>query len=70
MDPGCLMDWVPVLVGGQGVGRPPLSPTSPHDFFVEMTAPLEKLISEPYRMHRGWVVSSTRSTIFAPRSVT
>lgn len=69
MDPGCPMDWLPVLVGGQGVGKTAfVSNLAPNDFFVEMTAPLEKLISEPYRMHRGWVVEFGEiDKYFAPK---
>ena len=57
LNPGSSMSWLPILVGAQGVGKSMFSRSLvPEEFFVEMTAPLETLSKEQYRLHMGWLL--------------
>ena len=56
-NPGCAMDWMPVLVGEQGAGKSQFAAhLAPPELFAEMPASLPKLQAEPYRLHVAWVL--------------
>ena len=56
-EPGCAMDWMPVLVGEQGAGKSQFAARlAPPELFAEMPASLPKLQAEPYRLHVAWVL--------------
>ena len=56
-DPGCAMDWMPILVGEQGAGKSQfVANLVPQKLFTEMPMSLSKLQAEPYRMHVAWLL--------------
>ena len=57
MNPGCSFSWMPILVGGQGIGKSAWSRNLvPDDLFSEITATLDVLSKEAYRMHVAWIL--------------
>lgn len=57
LQPGCVMDWLMILVGSQGIGKSAfgrsLLPTA--DWYGELSADVDLLIKEPSRMQMSWV---------------
>ena len=56
-NPGASMQWLPILVGAQGVGKSMFARNLvPQDLFAEITTPLDKLTTEPNRLHVAWII--------------
>jgi predicted P-loop ATPase len=56
-NPGASMQWLPILVGAQGVGKSMFARNLvPQDLFAEITTPLDKLSTEPNRLHVAWII--------------
>ncbi len=56
-EPGCTMDWMPILIGKQGCGKSQLArELVPRTLYSEFTLPLEVLMKEMYRLHVAWVI--------------
>ena len=56
-NPGCSMSWLPILVGHQGAGKSQFSRNLvPDTLFAEITAGIEQLSKEMYRLHVGWLL--------------
>lgn len=70
-NPGCTMSWVPVLIGKQGCGKSQLlRELVPESLFAEITAPLEIIMKEQYRMHVSWIVELPEiDNFFKPRHI-
>ena len=56
-NPGCTMSWLPILVGHQGAGKSQFSRSLvPDALFAEITAGIDQLSKEMYRLHTGWLL--------------
>lgn len=64
-EPGCPMQWMPILVGEQDVGKSRflefLTPPSPsgtgrHPWTAFSQHPLKSLAERPHQLHCGWIV--------------
>jgi predicted P-loop ATPase len=56
-NPGCAMDWMPILMGEQGKGKSQFAANLvPQKLFTEMPMSLSKLQTEPYRLHVAWLL--------------
>lgn len=56
-EPGCSFSWMPILVGGQGIGKSAFCRSLvPEELFSELTATLDVLNKEAYRMHVAWLL--------------
>ncbi len=54
--PGCSMSWIPIFIGRQGCGKSQLiRELVPEDLYSEITAPLDTLMKEIYRLHVSWI---------------
>jgi len=57
LEPGCVMDWLMILVGAQGIGKSAsgraLIPSS--DWYGELSADVDLLVKEPSRMQMSWI---------------
>ena len=57
LQPGCVMDWLMILVGAQGIGKSAfgrsLIPTA--DWYGELSADVDMLVKEPSRMQMSWI---------------
>ena len=65
MQPGCAMDWMPILVGGQSAGKTNfftfLTPPDPNNANVYSLSPtvsfsLQYVRDRPHALHAGWIV--------------
>lgn len=65
LDPGCVHDWMPILLGGQNVGKStffqyltPPSPESPgyYPWVSTVQQGLNYLKDRPHVLHCGWIV--------------
>ncbi len=55
--PGCSFSWMPILVGGQGIGKSAFARACvPSQLFSEITATLDILNKEAFRMHVAWLL--------------
>lgn len=60
--PGCTMDWMPILIGPQNLGKTTffnyLSPTLPNDerWVVTLQQGIAQIKERPHILHAGWVV--------------
>ena len=56
-NPGCSMSWLPILVGQQGAGKSQFARNLvPDSLFAEITAGIDQLSREMYRLHVGWLL--------------
>ena len=56
-NPGCTMSWLPILVGHQGAGKSQFARSLvPDTLFAEITAGIDQLSKEMYRLHVGWLL--------------
>ena len=57
LEPGCVMDWLMILVEAQGIGKSAagraLIPSS--DWYGELSADVDLLVKEPSRMQMSWI---------------
>ena len=57
LQPGCVMDWLMILVGAQGIGKSAfgrsLIPTA--DWYGELSADVDMLVKEPSCMQMSWI---------------
>ena len=57
LQPGCVMDWLMILVGAQGIGKSAfgrsLIPTA--EWYGELSADVDLLVKEPSRMQMSWL---------------
>lgn len=57
LTPGCPLSFLPVLQGGQGLGKSRFARELVGGaFFAELSVSLDTLIKESYRMHVGWLL--------------
>jgi len=64
-EPGCTVQWMPILVGDQAIGKSRflelLTPESPqgsgrHTWTAFNQVPLKSLAERPHQLHCGWIV--------------
>ena len=56
-EPGCTMDWMPILIGKQGCGKSQLArELCPRTLYSEFTLPMDVLMKEMYRLHVAWII--------------
>lgn len=60
LDPGCPMDWMPILLGHQNLGKSTffryLAPPHQRDWVSTLQIGLNTLKEKPHRLHCGWIV--------------
>lgn len=63
LQPGCPMDWMPILVGPQGAGKTrflqcltPPGPNGPHPWAASVQQAITTLSERPHKLHCGWIV--------------
>ena len=55
--PGSAMSWIPIIVGRQGAGKSMFARSLvPDKMFAEMPLPIDKLMTETFRLHCGWIL--------------
>lgn len=63
-DPGCVHDWMPILVGSQACGKssflkyivPPMDERVPYPWATTIQQDLALLANKPHKLHAGWIV--------------
>ena len=64
MEPGCVHDWMPILVGDQACGKssflkyivPPMTEDVPHRWSTTIQQSLSSLANKPHKLHAGWII--------------
>ena len=64
LDPGCIHDWMPILIGSQACGKtsflqyitPPNKETNRYEWCATIQQDISSIANRPHKLHAGWIV--------------
>ena len=64
LDPGCVHDWMPILIGSQACGKtsflqyitPPNKDSNRYEWCATIQQDITSIANRPHKLHAGWVV--------------